>query len=294
MTDTLTEYAELSPMRTRVALSDYTTLRIGGEAPLFFEPAKPEHLVSLLSRLQKDDMPWRMLGAGANVLIPDDGVKGAVIQTGGMRRAFREDECLRCWPGVTLPQLVNIGRELGLAGLEHLAGVPGHIGGAIALNAGSTDWGIWDVVREVTLWDPSDDTLQAYTPEQIQPEYRNGNLGDRVLIEALLELEVSTPAVVKQRFEDVVRRKNASQPVAMSSAGCAFRNPEGDSAGRLIDACGLKGTHMGAAVISERHANFIVNEGGATSADVLALLELIEQTVFEKEGVRLHREIIVW
>ena len=111
---------------------------------------------------------------------------------------------------------------------------------------------------------------------------------------ALLELEVSTPAVVKQRFEDVVRRKNASQPVAMSSAGCAFRNPEGDSAGRLIDACGLKGTHMGAAVISERHANFIVNEGGATSADVLALLELIEQTVFEKEGVRLHREIIVW
>jgi UDP-N-acetylmuramate dehydrogenase len=190
--------------------------------------------------------------------------------------------------------LLNITRELGLAGIENLAGVPGHVGGALALNAGSSDWGIWDVVREATLWDPQDDTLQAYQPTEIQPQYRDGNLSGRVVIEALLALEVSTPAAVKTLFEDVVRRKNATQPVTMSSAGCAFRNPRGDSAGRLIDASGLKGSRIGGAVISERHANFIVNDGGASSADVLALIDLMQETVLEKQGIELHREIIVW
>ena len=198
-------YADLSPMRLQVPLAEWTTLRIGGPAEYFFQPPKPEQFADLLTRLEMDEVPFRLLGAGANVLAPDGGVLGAVIQSGGLRRMFREENCLRLWPGVTLPQLVRSATELGLSGVEKLIGVPGHIGGALAMNAGSSDWGIWQQVKEVTLWLPGGE-LVAKTPQQIQPGYRNGNLGEAVVLEVLLELEVKPKADVKKEQEAYAKR----------------------------------------------------------------------------------------
>lgn len=286
-------YAELSPMRQQVPLSEWTTLRIGGAAEFFFQPQKPEHMADLLTRLEKDGVPWRLLGAGANVLAPDGGVPGAIIQSGGMRRIFREENCLRVWPGVTLPQIVRAATELGLSGVEKLIGVPGHVGGALAMNAGSSDWGIWDQVREVTLWLPSGEMV-ARTRDQVQPSYRNGNLGQAVVLEALLELNPMPVAEVKAEQEAYLRKKNASQPVTLSTAGCAFRNPDGDSAGRLIDAAGLKGATFGAIQVSPLHANFLVNTGGATAADARRAMEHIHEQVKLQFGVEMKPELVIW
>jgi len=290
-------YAEIAPMRRDEPLSQWTTLRIGGNAEMFFEPHKPEKLADLLTALEKDGVPWRLLGAGANTLPPDGGVAGAVIHTGNMRRIFRDGDGLRCWAGATLPSLVHTAHGVGLAGFEGLVGVPGHVGGAIAMNAGSADWGIWDEVYNVVLWMPGERDglkMEEFTPEQIGPKYRDGNLNGAVVLEVHFHLEPQPPKAIKERQDDILRRKNKSQPVSMSSAGCAFKNPPGDSAGRLVDAAGMKGFQVGGAQISELHANFVLNRGGATAEDVRSLIAQVEERVEADSGIRLERELVVW
>jgi UDP-N-acetylmuramate dehydrogenase len=292
-------YSEFGPMRLHEPLSNWTTLRIGGPAEMFFEPHKPEFLADLLTALEQDGVPWTLLGAGANTVAPDGGVPGAVIHTGNMRRIFRDGSGLRVWPGVTLPTLVRTAQGVGLSGLEKLVGVPGHVGGALAMNAGSAEWGIWDQVKEVVLWSPGpvNETdglkFRTWSPQEIEPAYRHGNLNGRVVLEVLLELEESTPAAVKVTQDAFLKRKNQSQPVKLTSAGCAFKNPPGDSAGRLIDAAGLKGHQVGGAAVSEIHANFLVNQGGATAAQVRQLLDEIETAVLDSSGVQLQRELVL-
>ena len=289
--------ADPPPTRREEPLARWTTLRIGGPAELFLEPQKPEQLAAALDTLHDAGTPYRLLGGGANVLAPDGGVRGAVVHTGAMRRVFRDGPGLRVWPGVTLQGLVRTAAGLGLSGVELLIGVPGQVGGALAMNAGSAAWGLWDEVQEVVLWRPSlppGDRIRAYTREQIGPAYRDGRLGDGVVLEVLLALQESTPAAVREVQEAHLRRKNATQPVRLASAGCAFKNPPGDSAGRLIDAAGLKGAREGGAEVSTVHANFLVNTGSATAAEVRALLQRLEDTVEQRFGVRLKRELVVW
>lgn len=286
-------YANIAPLRFDVPLSEWTTLKVGGPAEWFFEPRRPEDLGKLLEVLNKDGKPFRILGGGANVLISDEGVRGAVIHTGKMRYVFLEKNCLRCWPGATIVQVVRAATEHGLSGIESLVGVPGNIGGALAMNAGSIDFGIWDVVKSVTVWEPGKPIFEK-TSLDVRPRYRNGNLGDSVVLEALLELKESEPEKVKERQQRLLRKKNASQPVALWSAGCAFKNPQGASAGYLLDRAGVKGKRCGSAVVSELHANFIVNEGGASSKDVLDLLNLMAEAVRNTSGINLERELVVW
>lgn len=290
--------AERAPLRVDEPLAAHTTLRIGGPAQAFYEPQRPEDLAALLARLTREGTPFRLLGGGANVLAPDGCVPGAVIHTGALRRVFREGEGLRAWAGATLPQLVRCAAEAGLSGLEPLIGVPGQLGGALAMNAGSAAWGIWDQVVEVTVWDPAAaggaGGILLQPRESCAPAYRDGRLGGRVVLEALLRLAPAAPRAVRAAQEALLRRKNATQPVALASAGCAFKNPPGDAAGRLVEACGLKGARCGGAEISTLHANFIVNRGAAAAADVRALLERAEGAVAERFGVRLERELVVW
>lgn len=289
---------ERAPLRRMEPLANHTTMRIGGPAEFFYEPQRPEDLAALLTRLEAEGVPARLLGGGANTLAPDGGVPGAVIHTGTLRRIFREGERLRAWPGVTLPQLVRTALDAGLGGMDRLVGVPGQVGGALAMNAGSAAWGIWDEVEEISVWEPGG-VVRRMLPAEVGPVYRDGRLRGRVVLEALFRLRPEDPAALKARQDEFLRRKNATQPVTLSSAGCAFKNPPGDSAGRLVDAAGLKGARLGGAEISSVHANFIVNRGGgerpsASAADVRGLVEMAEAAVEEKFGVRLERELVIW
>jgi UDP-N-acetylmuramate dehydrogenase len=287
-------YAEIAPLRRDEPLANWTTLKLGGPAEFFFEPRTPDDFWKLLSKLDEDGVPYRILGGGANVLAPDGGVPGAVIHTGAMRRIFRDGEdALRCWAGATNQQLVRAAAEHGLSGVEELIGVPGHVGGSLAMNAGSRTWGIWDQVREVTLWHPGGEIV-ARTRNEVQPSYRDGNLCGAIVLEVQLEFKVDTPRAVKARQEAYLKRKNETQPVSLPSAGCAFRNPEGESAGRLIDAAGLKGASEGGIMVSDRHANFLVHQGGGSAAQARTLLARIESEVERQFGVKLHRELVVW
>ena len=178
--------AELAPTRREEPLARWTTMRIGGPAELFVEPQKPEHLAAVLDALLAEGTPYRLLGGGANVLAPDGGVRGAVVHTGSMRRVFRDGDGLRVWPGVTLQALVRTAAELGLSGVELLIGVPGQVGGALAMNAGSARWGLWDEVEEVVLWRPSlpeGERMRAYRRDEIGPGYRDGRLDDGVVLD---------------------------------------------------------------------------------------------------------------
>lgn len=293
MTNSPAVYADISPLRVSEPLSRWTTLKIGGPADWFFEPRRPEDFAALLDALYADEIPFRILGGGANVLAPDEGVRGAVIHTGALRRVFLEESNLRCWPGATILQTVRAAAGHGLSGLESLIGVPGHIGGALAMNAGSADFGIWDLVQEVTVWEPGK-PLTAKTPAEMKPQYRDGNLHGAVVLEALLKLTLTSKAEVKATQEAFLKKKNLTQPVTLSSAGCAFKNPIGESAGRLLDQAGMKGVEVGGAMVSDVHANFIVNQGQATSADVVGLLKIMAESVAEQSGVELERELVVW
>ncbi len=291
------KYTEFGPMRTLVALSEYTTLRVGGAAAMFFEPQKPEHLAELLTQLEIDGIAWKILGAGANSVPADAGFDGAVIHTGSMRRIFRDGDGFRVWAGASLPSMIRAAYELELSGLENLIGVPGQLGGALAMNAGSAEWGVWDVVENVTLWVPGIGDhlkIEQHDRQSLNPQYRNGNLQQKVVLEALINLKKSSKPEIKHAQETLLRAKNASQPVTVPSAGCAFKNPPGDSAGRLLDKSGLKGLRVGGAEVSSKHANFIINCGDATAADVTELLKQMHAAVIEKQQVDLEYELVVW
>jgi len=302
-------------------LSPRTSMRVGGRARWLLEPSDPEELRAAWCAAREAGYRPRILGGGANLIVEGGSLDGVVIATERMRRLFRpqdeddpgellqpsartapvereRDPRLVGWCGATLPSLVKAARELGWTGLEGLAGVPGHLGGGLAMNAGGR-WGdLWDVVERVRLLDP-DGELVELERAACSPGYRDGRLEGRVVVGAVLRLAVDTRAAVKARTRDYLVEKNRVQPVSEWSSGCIFKNPDpersdGRSAGQLVDECGGKGRARGDAVVSERHGNFIVNRGRATAADVLTLIEDTRDLVAQKTGIRLETEVQIW
>ncbi|MCP5020628.1 MAG: FAD-binding protein [bacterium] len=309
----------------RVKLADRNTMRVGGQARWLLEPTTPDELRAAYRAVRERELPMRFLGGGANIL-PADGLwDGVVICTTQMRRIFRplpgveadaspleednpdartamppieQDPRLISWAGTTLPALMRAARDLGLSGLEGLAGVPGQVGGGIAMNAGGS-WGdLWDHVEWVQVINPDGDFV-TLTPQDAKPTYRNGGVDGSLVVGAVWRLEPKPRLVVQEQIAEYLRHKRDVQPVTESSAGCIFKNPdpelsEGRGAGALIDQCGQKGKRQGAAEVSQKHGNFIINTGGATANDVYTLMDEVRDSVAQKTGVELAFEVKRW
>jgi UDP-N-acetylmuramate dehydrogenase len=280
------------PVRRDEPLARHTTYRIGGPAALFVECATVADLSAATSILAEEAIEWTVLGKGSNVLASDAGYEGAVITLGrDFKRHSVDGDHLRTGAAVILAAVVQDAFKLGLSGLEFAVGVPGTVGGALAMNAGSRDEWIGGIVESVTVFVPGQGLVGVRGPE-VAWAYRRSDLAARgIIVEAVLRVTESDQVGIRRSMEASLRRRKRSQPLNMPSAGSVFVNPEGDSAGRLIEAAGLKGVTIGGAMVSDVHSNFIVNVGGATAADVVALVGLIRDTVKDANGIELRPEI---
>lgn len=277
-------------------LAGATTFGIGGPAEWLARPRSRAELARLLARAAEEGLPLRVLGAGSNLLVADEGVRGLVVKLAGREFAALEQPpgALRCGAGLKLPRLVREAASAGLSGLEGLAGIPGSVGGALATGAGGRYGTIGDVAEEVEALDLGGKELRVGR-EEAGFGYRSSNLRGLVLTGCLLRLSPEEPRLVAERTRRVRAEKRAAQPLGESSAGCIFKNPEGGPpAGKLIEELGFKGRRSGGAAVSEVHANYIVNRGGASCGDVLELIDAIREAASRQRGVDLELEVEIW
>jgi UDP-N-acetylmuramate dehydrogenase len=279
-------------VRERELMSRHTTYRIGGPTALFVECDTVADLACVTTVLAEEDVEWTVLGKGSNILVSDTGYEGAVLVLGkGFKRHAIEGEELRTGAGVILGAVVQDAFKSGLSGLEFAVGIPGTVGGALAMNAGSRDEWIGSIVELVTLFVPGQGLVGVRGPE-IAWGYRRTDLPTRgIVVEAVLRVTESDAVQMRRSMEASLRKRKRSQPLGLPSAGSVFVNPEGDSAGRLIESAGLKGARLGGAQVSDVHANFIVNTGGATAADVVGLVQMVRDAVKETHGIELRPEL---
>lgn len=268
-------------------------MRSGGKAALFLEPRNPQEAASSLAVLDKEKIPVLYLGGGSNVLAPDSDFDGAVISTACLKTSARQGEIWNLWAGVSLPGIVHDAADAGLTGMEGFVGIPGSIGGAARMNSGGRFGEIWDRIESIEVADP-DGSRRTLRPVDLNPSYRNGNLGDSLCLSVTLRLEKGNRKEIQEKTAQVLAQKAAAQPLTERSAGCIFKNPPSQSAGKLVELSGCKGWNEGDAYVSEKHGNFIVNRGKARSADVLRLIERVRRTVLEKQKVELELEIQLW
>lgn len=273
-------------------LARHVTMGVGGPADIFLEVENVAALAEALRRLNEAGVPWMMLGGGSNTLFEDAGFRGAVID---LKKDFRKIEeggepgAVRAGAGANLRAIMRFAVERGLTGLEFCVGIPGTLGGALAGNAGAGGEDICSVTRSVEVLGEGGE-VRTLRRGEFQFAYRLSDLRRHVILGATLELHSDGAEAIQQRLE-AHRSKRDNQPLAEKSAGCMFKNPAGDAAGRLIDATGLKGLRVGGIRVSEMHANFMVNGGTGTAADIRALMETVRRKVLEQTGVELESEV---
>lgn len=283
-----------STIACREPLATRTTLRVGGPADLYVEPAGEADLAATVEFCSTFGLPRLLLGRGSNLLIRDGGVRGVVIRLN--HPAFAdltvEGTRLSAGAGTRLRDLANEARRQGLSGLEFLEGIPGSVGGALRMNAGAMQSWTFSVIDQVRLMDPTGRVHQRPLAA-IPCQYRSCPLfKDHIALGAVFVGRPDAIESIRERMESYSRRRWKSQP-PQPSAGCLFKNPDSIPAGRLIDELGLKGTRVGGAMVSEVHGNFIVNTGGASARDVLELMEQVRSRVRESRGLELETEVEV-
>lgn len=284
-------------------MARYTTYRVGGPAALVVTPDSTSALCEALDILAEYRVDVAVIGGGSNLLVSDDGFDGAVVRLGeGFKDLEVDGARIRAGGAISLARVVGAARDHGLTGLEYASGIPGTVGGAIAMNAGSGDVWIGSVVRSVTYVAQPRTGIESASSAPTVPvtvlhdavewSYRSTSIRDHAVVtEVILELAHDDPEAVGERMAAATARRRSTQPLGLPNAGSVFRNPPGDSAGRLIEACGLKGYSVGGAEISPVHANFIVAHPGATASDVRGLIHYVQRKVVENFGVELTPEI---
>lgn len=278
-------------------MSKHTSFRIGGPAEVMLFPKCAEELAFALKQSQKLDTSLAILGAGTNILAPDDGMPGIVIcLKDGMDGMTRLDEThIRVMSGVTMSRAAVFAANNGLAGMEFAHGIPGTVGGGVYMNAGAYGGEIGQICESVLVMDREGNTRQC-SREEMGFSYRHSALENsgEIVLSADFVLTPDAPEAIKRRMKELLAKRSASQPLDLPSAGSAFKRPVGGYAAALIDQAGLKGFRVGNAGISAKHAGFAVNLGGATAGEVKALLQEVSDKVYENSGIRLEPEIRIW
>ena len=275
----------------------HTSFRIGGPAEVIAFPKDAQQLRDILKTSQLLDQKPAILGAGTNVLAPDEGLRGIVIC---LKDCMDGMVCLdathiRVMAGVTMTRAAVFAAGLGLTGMEFAHGIRGTVGGGVFMNAGAYGGEIKDICREVEIM-TMDGQLKTLSAEEMQFSYRHSVLEDEdaIVLSAVFELVPDEESTIRQRMQELIAKRKASQPLDLPSAGSAFKRPVGGYAAALIDQAGLKGFRVGDAAISQKHAGFAVNLGDATAADVQSLLKQVSEKVFETSGIRLEPEVRIW
>lgn len=271
-------------------LARYSTFKIGGPADLYIEPRDVDELLKLLEYLRSKEIDFIILGNGSNVLISDEGYRGAVINLEACLNFVNvQNEYVAAGAGVKLAKFVDFCIENGFKGVEMLAGIPGTLGGAIVMNAGAYSGEISNYLVDVDV--VKDLNLVKLRKEECGFGYRTSNLAGYIVIQARFKFPHGDVNEMKRIRREVLIKRKETQPIDFPNVGSIFKNPLGNFAGKLIEEAGLKGVQIGGAQISEKHANFIVNKGNATAADVLELIRLAQNKVYEKFGIKLELEI---
>ena len=292
-------------VRPDCPLGPLTWFGIGGRADCLVRPRSVEALAQLVRRCRRSNVPLRVLGSGANLLVAEEGVGGLVVRLD--TPAFRDIrynpdgsvDRLRAMAGADLSRTIMDTTRRGLAGLGHLAGIPASIGGAIRMNAGGAYGSTGDTVQSVTCL-TRDGEIVRYPKAELIFDYRRTNIPDPIILSAVFDVVEDDPLRLREQVKEIFAYKKSTQPLASSSAGCIFRNPIDPetetrcSAGDLTDVAGRKALAVGGARVSRQHANFIVTEPGATASHVLQLIELIKSRVYDHAGIELREEIAVW
>ncbi|MBC7968445.1 MAG: UDP-N-acetylmuramate dehydrogenase [Fuerstia sp.] len=293
MTKSIEDFSEI--LQRNESLSQHTWLRLGGPAQYFVTPRTEAELLEVITTCRSQQLPIHILGSGSNLLVREAGVQGVVVRVIEplLSEVRIEGTSLTAGGGTLLSHVVAEAVRAGLGGIEYLVGIPGTIAGAVVGNSGGRTGDIGQLITSVRVL-TQDNEIAVRRGDELSFSYRRSSIQDLLILSATLEL-------VRDDSEELMRRmrknwimKRSTQPLADQSAGCIFRNPRGLSAGSLIEQCGLKGLSVGKARISERHANFIVTEAGATSKDVEQLIGRIQKAVAEKFAVDLDLEIKVW
>ena len=290
----LEEYRESAEIIEDAPMARYTSFRAGGAADLMVIPEDAQTLRQILQLLSEEECPFVLLGNGTNILVRDGGYRGVIVKPGeGFQNIRTEGNELVCGSGALLSVIAKAALHEGLAGFEFASGIPGSVGGAVFMNAGAYGGEIKDVLKEAAL--VSKDGRKEYTAsaEELDLGYRHSALqesGD-VVTEVRIALQPGDPEAIRERMAELTRKRNEKQPVSYPSAGSFFKRPEGYFAGKLIQDAGLKGLTVGGAQVSELHAGFIINTGGATAADILQLMDIVRGVVFEQNGVMLEPEV---
>lgn len=281
-------------VRRQEPMARHTTWRVGGPAELFIVPADREALQMALQLLEAAGCPWLVCGYGSNVLVRDGGIDGAVVHTGGLRKMqLHADGKIEVEAGVPLMKLVRECVRRGYGGLESLAGMPATVGGAVAMNAGAHGQQIGDVLEALQVCNAAG--CRELPADACELAYRHCRIPEKSIVaQARLQLNPCSPEQLQKRMREVLAARREAQSVGGANAGSVFKNPEGKAAWRLIDAAGMRGVRRGGARVSEKHTNFIINDGTASASEIEALINAVVDAVAADSGIRLQPEVRIW
>lgn len=283
---------------TDVPMSKHTTFKVGGPVDFFVEPTSPEQVAAVVRAVRQAEVPLWIIGCGSNLLVADAGLSGVAVHLGKRFSEIRLNErsgVVTAQAGATNEDVSAVACACGLAGYEFASGIPGTIGGATIMNAGAYDGEFKDVATSVTCL-TSEGEIVEVPASDAEWSYRHSMMMDKgwIVLAATMQLRIDVPEAIQARIDDLSQRRASKQPLDVASAGSTFKRPEGHFAGPLIQQAGMQGYQVGDAMVSDKHAGFVVNVGSATAADVVQVIRDVQEAVMRDSGVELEPEVRMW